>query len=615
MCGIAGVWTSNVDQGQRQLVEALVAAQFRRGPDHQQIIQISQSQTQLILGHNRLSIVDLSAQANQPMWDETERYCLVYNGEIYNYIELRNQLQAQGCVFKTSSDTEVILQAIRQYGLDIIQQFNGPFAFAWYDRLLNTLTLVRDRFGVKPLYYYQNHHGIYFASSMTTLAQHFKLPPNYHYIQRGLNYYCYETDSADTAYLNLYSVQPGYYLTVSFDRDTMMTTPKQYYDFYEQVCRRKQEILHLSENELTEQLRYLLDQAVRIRLRADVPIGIALSGGLDSATVAALAARETSQLTAFCFGDPDDRTSEGSLAQQVAQQYGIRPEFIRFDQCTPELLIDVMRAQEAPFASLSIIAQYLVYQRAHHHGIKVILGGQGGDEALMGYRKYFLFYLREQLAKKNYIAALGASAQLGLMLAHELSQWSFYWSARKIYSSQNGFNSRLEFHQTGFNHHALMAHRRTHQSTLEKQVCDITMTSLPTLLRYEERNAMANSIESRLPFMDYQLLEYAVALPASMKLRQGYGKFILRQIMDNQIPNDIRLARYKRGFDLDTRLLIQQGLGHTIRTMLHDSQQKINQFLPGQSSSGITALYSDQQLQSNPLALREAMALLWLASP
>ena len=219
MCGISGVYATHITERHKSIIDSVIKSQFNRGPDHQATTTINVKQSQVLLGHNRLSILDLSAQANQPMWDPTGRYCIVYNGEIYNYIELKAELQNYGLIFTTHSDTEVILNAFAYWGIAALQRFCGPFAFALFDRQKEELWLCRDRFGIRPLYYLQINDVIYFASTTAVLAKELHLKPNLSYVARGLKYLVYEDGSDMTPYEYLLSLPAGSYLQARFHNE------------------------------------------------------------------------------------------------------------------------------------------------------------------------------------------------------------------------------------------------------------------------------------------------------------------------------------------------------------------------------------------------------------
>ncbi|GIW33106.1 asparagine synthase (glutamine-hydrolyzing) [Meiothermus sp.] len=606
MCGIAGAfsWIQSAEP-LRALVAEVVQSQLHRGPDHQAVVELPQPAGPLVLGHNRLSIIDLSEHSNQPLWDHTGRYCIVFNGEIYNYLELRDQLMQLGHRFQTQGDTEVILEAYKAWGKNAWERFIGMFAFALLDTQSQQLWLVRDRFGVKPLFYLIKDGILAFASSTGALARHFGLAPNLEYVSRGLYYYVYEDDSDISPYVGLRALPAGHHACIRLQQPSV--EPQRYYDLAGRVEQKIAALEGLSDKALLEELEATLQSAVVLRLRSDVPLAISLSGGLDSSLVAALAARQHPQVEGFCYGHPRAARSEGPLAQALAQKSGIEVHFV-WPELSKERLVQAfektLASQDAPFPTLSILAQNFVYEAARAEGYKVLLGGQGGDEGFMGYRKFFLFQLRHLLQQKR-LAELGSFA-LGFaqLLAAESYKLGLFWQNRQRYSGkQPEGNLRLPKVQ-------LQLGASADQAPWLRQMLDVTRYSLPTLLRYEDRNSMGHSIESRLPFLDYRVLELGLALPVHLKLRNGYGKWALRQIAHSKVPEVIRTARYKRGFDV-TQTWLTEGLGAHLQEQLYLASGILRDVLG--SSQNPVETYTPEQMQHRPRLLAEAISLLWLA--
>ncbi|MDX1901430.1 MAG: asparagine synthase (glutamine-hydrolyzing) [Gammaproteobacteria bacterium] len=610
MCGISGIYAQHINEKHFSLIEKIIQSQRNRGPDHQAHLFIKGNQAQTILGHNRLSIIDLSNHANQPMWDPNERYCITYNGEIYNYVELRDALHKAGFSFNTQSDTEVILQAFAAWGIDALNRFQGPFAFALFDKKTNTLWLCRDRFGVRPLFYLIRNNILYFASSTRVLAKAFNTSPNLNYIARGLKYCVYEDDTQATPYENIFSLPAGSYLQAQINETgTLETKIHFYYDLGERAKSLSHEIADLNTDNMLQRILETFEHAVKLRLRSDVPFGISLSGGLDSSSVAALVSQQHKNTIGFSYAHPAHKKSEGPIVQQCADYLGLKIEYIWPDPS--EMLTGVfetIEAQDAPFSSLSIVAQFLLYKHIKSHGIKVILGGQGGDEAFMGYRKYLLFWLKQTLREKRYLSFSTKLFQLLPLFSSEISTFPTYWRHRNRYFKGNGLQHTLQLPTPS----VLKLRLDKDQSLRERQIEDITKFSLPTLLRYEDRNAMAHSVESRLPFLDYQLIELGAALPEAIKLRYCTSKWPIRKIMQNKMPDNIVWAKYKRGFDLSLNTLLNLGLGKSIRYALHERKETANHFL--QSHLTIDSAFSDAALRNRQSAIAEAMTLLWLNS-
>ncbi|MDB5101689.1 MAG: hypothetical protein JWM80_6110 [Cyanobacteria bacterium RYN_339] len=610
MCGISGIWAPGDAARWQPLLDGIVASQHSRGPDFEATRPLQTRGATLLLGHNRLSIIDLSDAAHQPMWDVDRRACIVFNGEIYNYRELRVELEALGHRFATQSDTEVILAAYLAWGPDAVLRFNGMFAFALWDMQAETLWLFRDRFGVKPLCYHLDADWLAFASTGGAIARVLGLAPDPAYLARGLRYWVYETDDDRTAYTGLHTLPAGHRMRVRRDAAGALEVHREaYYDLAARVEAQREELRRLPVATLVTRVREQLADAVVLRLRADVPVGVSLSGGLDSASLAALLAERHADVVGFSFGSPADAASEGPLVAELVRKLGIRVEYV---QAPPEGLTDALwttlEAQDAPFLSGSAVAQLLVYRAARAAGVKVLLGGQGGDEDFMGYRKYQAFQLRRWLRGQDPGGLVRGLPGLGLLALAELPQAAGYWRHRHRYTGGPAAPSPLRLPAP----EPLALGDDPAAPLWRRQLLDVTRFSLPSLLRYEDRNSMANSVESRLPFLDYRVVELGLGLPDALKLRAGFGKWVLREAMRGRLPESIRAARYKRGFDMGQDAWVAAGLGRQIRERVDGLAGRLDGWLaPG---FDVARAFSDQRLQADPAAFGEAMTLIWLGS-
>ncbi|MCY3022082.1 MAG: asparagine synthase (glutamine-hydrolyzing) [Planctomycetota bacterium] len=608
MCGIAGAFSAAATESQQRLVEEIVASQIRRGPDHQAVESIAGRHSALVLGHNRLSIIDLSPEANQPMWDTERRCCLVFNGEIYNYLEIKAELKALGHRFVTQSDSEVILEAFKEWGRDAVPRFNGMFAFALYDAAAETLWLFRDRFGVKPLFYVEQGGALYFASTGTVLASRLGLLPNLEYVARGLRYWVYEDDGDLAPYAGMKALPASHGLEARILASGRLSITRfRYYDLQARVMALRDELSTRPAEDLVAAVAGGLRDAVNLRLRSDVPVGVSLSGGLDSSSVAAFLSEKHREVVGFTFGHPDAASSEGPVVRELSSRIGIRVHYIwpTHDELRSAFW-DTCAAQDAPFPGGSIVAQYLVYKAARAQGVKVLLGGQGGDEGFMGYRKFQVFWLRQLLREGRWAEAALFLAGLARLLFAELpSAWS-YWAHLPRYLGPRGMDTVLRLPDPA----PLAMDFASAASTGDRALLDFTRFSLPTLLRYEDRNSMGNSVESRLPFLDYHLAELALALPERLKVYSGYGKWAVRQAVKDRIPRRIWAARYKKGFDVNQTDWIERGLGHAIRAALRSCLDRVKPWLAPKLA--LDGAFSDGRFRSRPQTWAEAVTLLWL---
>lgn len=604
MCGIAGVCTVRRDVIESEaLINQILHHQRFRGPDCTATKSFHLDSAHLLLGHNRLSIIDLSEAANQPFTDETGQYSIVFNGEIYNYLELRKKLVDAGERFTTESDTEVLLKALKVWGMSAMEQFNGMFAFAFLNLREQKLFLVRDRFGVKPLYYTVTPQVFLFASTCTVLGKFVTKGPDLRYIARGLSKWFFESDDEITPFVGVNALPPAHYAEVSIVNNEITCRVQKYYDLTEKVSAKKDAIAGQTNDQLTGQLRNIFRESIRLRLRSDVPVGVSLSGGIDSSTVAAFASAEVSGLTGINYGDPANLLTEGPLVAKLARQFSMKPEFVWSSEDELRAAFwETLDAQESPIYGLSYIAEYMIYKRAHELGIKVMLGGQGGDESFMGYRKYFFYYLQSLVKKRKFAKAFQVSGWIARNAWHQKSHLKDYSLAIKRYLRDDGIQSNLVLPETNFN-------LNLGRSELwQRQITDLMITSLPTQLKSEDRNSMRNSVETRLPFLDYNVVELGMALPPEMKINNGYSKWAVRAIAEPRVPKEVRLARFKRSFDIRQEV-VSEKMMNEIRQRLNDNYEKIAFVLPGRDN---LHLYSAKSVNNNQLRFQELMVLLWI---
>lgn len=609
MCGIAGIARPSGQALDRDL-SVLAAHIARRGPDSADCFVHGNPRHSIGLAHARLAIIDLSVHANQPMSDPESGWTMVYNGEIYNYLELRRELEQLGDRFQTASDTEVLLKCWARWGLAALPRFNGMFAFAVYHARSGELYLVRDRFGVKPLLWARlADRGIAFGSSAAGVATVATAGVDSAYCARGLRYQAFDADDDATAFEGVSAVPAGGWMRIQCNDLASVPQAGRWYRLAEAVGVKLDSARACTDDALIEECRTTLADAVHLRLRSDVPVAVSLSGGLDSSTIAALASRRIEHLRGFSYGEPGATASEGPVVAVFSQATGVETQFIwpRHDAAALAALLDTTLAhQEAPFSGLSVLAQNEVYSVVRAAGYKVLLGGQGGDEAFAGYRKFFIVALREAIGRRDPFDAVRLFWSLGLMLAHEAAQARVYWHALDRYRKQPDFSFGLIDWTTP----ELNLWGQGGPSLRDRQIEDVGRWSIPTLLRYEDRNSMGHAVESRLPFMDYRLLELALALPARLKVANGFGKWALRRVTAGVVPDAIRLCRKKRGFDV-TQDWVGAGLGKALRERIGDHRALLAPHL--KRGLDPVASLSDDALRRMPRLLDEALMLAWIA--
>lgn len=609
MCGIHGTIVRTNSNSLKRIAasESFIAP---RGPDSKGHWRKKIKKYSIHLWHRRLSIIDDTSAGSQPMQVENSNWVIAFNGEIYNYCELRDQLISLGWVFESASDTEVLLKAWSEWGVKCLPKLNGMFAFCVVNRFSGETWLVRDRFGVKPLLWGRNEDGdLFFSSSVAAVANSTGASVNNEYCSFGLRYKVFENGD-HTPFNTVHSLSPGSWISTKITDVKIDLVHGCWYNLAEAVKAKRDAIMQTSDAQLLEQCQFLVQDAVRLRLRSDVPFAVSLSGGLDSSTVAATAAGMVDDLHGFTYGSSDAFQSEGPVVAQFAEHASITSHFIwpKLNTTGLDALLErTMACQEAPFPSLSVMAQNEVFRRVRESGFKVLLGGQGGDEIFAGYRKFFVIATRHAFQNHDISNALRFLYSLGLMLIHEAR------SARKYFRALSRYSDK---HFSGF---SILNMKPSYVnlwgngvSLTDRQIDDIQHWSIPTLLRYEDRNSMGYGVESRLPFMDYRLVELALALPSKLKIAKGFGKWALRIITEDVVPDFIRLNRKKRGFDV-TQNWIMDGLGASLRARILDNRRTLAPYI--RVGANMDAYLSDMSLQANSNLLDEALMLAWLVQP
>ena len=536
MCGIAGIVNRRDSPVSRAELKRMTDIVSHRGPDGEGFY----IEANVGLGHRRLAIIDLTEAGVQPMHSADGDLVIVFNGEIYNYLELRDELVALGRTFHSHSDTEVILEAYRVWGQDCVNRLNGMWGFAIYDRRSHLLFCSRDRFGVKPFYYYASADLFVFGSEIkqlldfvpSRLANHTELGT---FLIAGMTDY-----STRTFFRDVHKLAAGHNLLVDTRNGRFEIKP-----YYRLV---PVDLEHSTEDEVFSSFAELFKDSIRIRLRSDVAVGTSLSGGLDSSAIATFASRYYHSATdkPFCALtgiSPDPATDESNYARLIVEASKLkwiktRIEFEDFERSLPRLVYH----QDEPFPTLSLVMQYHVMQASREHQIPVLLDGQGADETLLGYISYFGFDVLNAWSQNGPSAAFQAFRSAGRQNP-ELSPLKilrYMASFSNINLKYHLFKRAFRFlHDTPELPEALKQGAATIGDRVEFQKAELFSLKLPALLRYEDRNSMAWSIEARLPFLDYRLVELMVGLPQRFKLREGWTKHILRQTIDKHVPDAI----------------------------------------------------------------------------
>ena len=603
MCGITGIYSFKKNirpEGIKRMTDLL----RHRGPDDEGFLAVKSESGEvypligddskvegpriedfdkpvdLFLGHRRLAIIDLSSAGHQPMCNEDGSVWIVYNGEIYNYLEIREELVRLGHRVRSKTDTEVALHAYEEWGTGCLTRFNGMWAFALVDLKKKLIFCSRDRAGVKPFYYLYDGTQFCFASEIKALLSiAYSSPEPNDWIVADYLFSGLIDHTRETFFRNIYQLKPGEYLLLKAEKMTVQS----YWDI------EAKEIKVPRHDAYAERFYELLEDAVRLRLRSDVPIGTCLSGGLDSSSIVFLAHKlmcdsqnidsrmlgERQKTFSSCFEDPayDERKYiELVIGQTAAEKNYV---FSRGENLLKDLS-KLIWHQEEPFGSTSIYAQWNVMRRAKERGVTVLLDGQGGDELLAGYLPSFyplLGQMIKQMALRRLIREFDAfrKSHRGMpnrffqgIAAAVLPDWA------KLYL-QKYMNSRMGWADERFRkrYSRHFPSPRKFKEDLNNYLYHIFRSMiLPGLLRYEDRNSMAFSLESRLPFLDYRLVEYIFSLPPEQKLKEGVTKVVLRDAMKGTLPDEIRNRMDKMGFgtpqDIWFRTVLKESISEII---------------------------------------------------
>lgn len=542
MCGICGIVDTKLKIDQ-QTIKKMMQLMKHRGPDDDGMLL----EGRIGLGHVRLSIIDLSEKGHQPMANDDETLWIVYNGEIYNYIELREELKGHGMKFRSKSDTEVLLKAYEVWGNDCLPKLNGMFAFVIYDKNSNKLFGARDRFGIKPFYFHESSDRFIFSSEIKPiLSTGIKPEPFYQNIYDFILYQ--QTGPFEFSFFeNIKKLFPGHYMEL--DLNSLKASIHKWWEL-------NIDIKDVAQAEVVDNIKKLFKDSVRIRLRSDVPVGSCLSGGLDSSSIVCNMVdiqgtskniNTFSSIYSFDFSGNEKKFINDVVEKTSVNGYEIEP--------TPEDMIKelerVIYFQEEPFCGLSPFAQWEVMKLAHRHDMKVLLDGQGGDETLAGYTGYIGMYSANLLARarffkmhselKKYKQLHGTRYPL-MDILYPLVPGAIKRRARrkKSHYLSDDFLGKTR----GTNHFSEILRFRPLSVILK----DSMRFQVLELLRYEDKNSMAFSIETRLPFLDYRLVNYLFTIPDDLKLRDGKTKFIFREAIKGLVPDEIYDRHDKVGF-------------------------------------------------------------------
>ena len=588
MCGIAGIISFNQQQELRLQIKKMSDSIRHRGPDDEGFLLASEKEIicagggstpqdvfassygyaaknninealgnySLALAHRRLSILDLSAAGHQPMCSPDKNLWITYNGEIYNYMELREELKEKGHSFITNTDTEVILAAYREWGDSCLSKFNGMWAFVIYDRNKNELFGARDRFGVKPLYYYLDANNFVFASEQKALLKSGLVKTGinpaavFDFFSKGQLEY-----EEEGMFKNIFEILPSH--AFRFLISSRKFSKWQYYDLH---YNNNWNAFDETKYDILGQIKYHLKEAVLMRLRSDVPVGSCLSGGIDSSAIVGLIARENKEaagkLNVYTASFADKKYDESHWAKKM-----VDASHAQWHQTFPDEkglaadIQDLIYSQDIPIWSTSTYAQHRVMASVKESGVKVVLDGQGGDELFAGYSFYNMFYSMELLKQFHFKEFTGEVLHTGKRTF--LRDFLKYPAINSLPAS---LRKKINLKYFGMYDFMNEDFKNTYEYRLARKEYDTTSLNkvlhreffngrLKQYLKCEDRCSMWHSVESRTPFADdVKLIEYVFSLPSYFKIRGGVNKYVLREAVKDVIPSEIYSRKDKMGY-------------------------------------------------------------------
>lgn len=567
MCGIAGVWDPNKGDSELiPIIRQMNAHLSHRGPDASDFLKISD---RLFLGHTRLSIIDLNKSAGQPMSYEN-RFYITYNGEIFNYLELRNELISKGHVFRTYSDTEVLLAAYAEWKEQMLPKLNGMWAFCIYDGNKNQFFFSRDRYGIKPFYYYEQKGKIYFASEIKCLRRTMQLneyqPEVLENILAGkMNY----ASDARTYIKDVYQLPAAHYAT--YDPSNGMQVSR----YYELTSTRTS----LSKTEQVEHYLELFLDSVGLRMRSDVPVATCLSGGLDSSSIVSAlnhlekeASFSSNSHKCYTATFSNSRIDESQFAKELASSFSLEHKLISNEVPDPDEIISAARAMDGPMHSLAFYPIWKLFRTISEDGVKVTLDGQGPDEALGGYLGKGLVEsgITSAAIDRNFLRITDV-LRTTRFLSKRNPTMRHWFTYRYFLGLAKKHWGRLEMDKKQFLNKYLLQ--------------QVTYSPLPVILQQYDRCSMAHGVECRMPFMDFRLMEYSQQISESLTYGSRQYKRILRESMKGIIPEKIRMRQDKIGFNAPVNEWLGSELKEWILDIMRSQTFIENSYFDGKKES------------------------------
>lgn len=588
MCRISGFWDFNSHNkyNLESVISRMKETLKHGGPDDSGVF--CAPEIGLALGHRRLSILDLSFLGHQPMLSDNRKIIIVFNGEIYNFREIQKELQGFGFAFNSMSDTEVVIKAYQKWGIECLEKFRGMFAFALFDKEKEVLFLARDRLGVKPLYYYFKNNLLIFASELRAILEHpcFKKELNLiglaSFFKFGYIPYPF------SIWQNIYKLEPGSFLSIGKKTDLK----KEQYWSLENCYLSKEGLGDVSPDGLQSQLEEILFESFKLRMVSDVPVGVFLSGGIDSSIVASILQKNSSQaLHTFTIGFEDKEFNEAGFAKKIAQYLGTNhTEMFCSEKDALEIVPLLPEIYDEPFGDSSAVPTFLISKLARKE-VKVVLSGDGGDEFFGGYDKYwklanhFIFKTNLRLPQKA-----------GNLTLAGLKREGFYKLAKKIHILQSKDNfekfgnvascvldNQISDLLPGLNKNEFLENVYKNMG-FKKEFLSLDIVSLwmffdakfylaEDILTKVDRASMHNALESREPLLDHKIIEFMGKLPSSFKVNKTGGKLLLKKVLEKYLPKDL-WSRPKQGFSVPMKKWLSQDLKPLVEDYLSVQEMK-----------------------------------------
>ena len=580
MCGITGILQINSNCS-KEHIKKMTDALSHRGPDGEGFWQ--DNSNSVLFGHRRLAILDLSEAGAQP-FHYSDRYTALHNGEIYNYIELREELKKKGYQFRTQTDTEVLIAAYDCWKEDCLEQFDGMFAFAVWDEKEKEFFAARDRLGEKPFHYVYNvvDKTFLFASEIKAfwaidVGKEFNKKMLFNFLTIGYTANPLQPD--ETFYSDVKKLPAACFLKIRMQAEIVIEVEK-YWDIEVEEQDEK-----ISDEDAIGKFKGLFETSVKRRLRSDVPLGTSLSGGLDSSSIAATISQlqtKKNKLQTFSAIFPGFEKNEEKYIDEVTNHFSLQSfkTFVNNEEI-PGLFQTIIKQQDEPFGSAGTLPQYKVFELAKQSNVKVLLDGQGADEILAGYHKYYKWYWQELFRKRKLIGSgeLEKAREIGVnekfafknIIASLFPDFASVFLERQylLHALRQEDLSKEFVHLQSKEAYYTAPAVSTLNGVLYFNTC---MHGLEELLRYADRNSMTHGREVRLPFLNHELVEFLFLLPSHFKIRQGWTKWTLRKAMEKTLPSTITWRQDKVGLEPPQLSWMQLG---PVQEMIHEAKRKL----------------------------------------